>query len=453
MADHHQTTRTPNTDALSRFVLGTRERPLPPDVMNAALFGIVDWFGVALGAEGQEPVAALKRVVQGWQGQGASRILLGGVSSAPGAALVNGTMAHTLDFDDTHVGSIAHLSGPTLAAALAVGNECGASAQEILQAYVTGFEVGGRVGNAGLGVAVNERHIHATGVFGCLGAAAAAAVLYRLDDLGVRRALGLAATQVAGLTGSFGTPAKPFHAGKAAMNGVLAAQMAREGFPAGMDLLETGAGLDRALVQDKSVQVHAVDFSDGWEITRNTFKPYASCLLTHPVIDAGRQLAPELAGRPVAKIQVLVHPLAIQLAGKPAPATPFEGKFSLAFCTALSLCGRTAMQTDFTAASVAEPRLRELLAVVELLPSPEIALTEARLLVMVADGDRLSAHTPLALGNPSRPMSWQDMQAKFTSLVEPVMPGRAGELFSMLSRFDRQQDLPALMAMLGRTKT
>src|SRR5690606_23178069 len=122
------------------------------------------------------------------------------------------------------------------------------------------------LGKGGLGVAVDARHIHSTGVFGRLGAAAAAAVLYRLDEPGIRHAMGLAATQVAGLTGSFGTPGKPFHAGKAGMNGVLAAQLAREGFQGGMRLLENSGGLDLALVQDGSAQTQALDFSDGWEI-------------------------------------------------------------------------------------------------------------------------------------------------------------------------------------------
>jgi 2-methylcitrate dehydratase PrpD len=451
MKDIMKNDKTRNADAVVAFIQSAPTRELPPDVLNAARFGVVDWFGVSLGAADQQAIHALKRVVKGWHAQGSAQILLGETTTAAAAALVNGTMAHCLDFDDTHVGSLAHLSGPTLAAALAAGNECGATASEIMRAFVTGFEVSGRLGKGGLGVAIDGRHIHSTGVFGCLGAAAAAAVLYQLDDLGIRRAMGLAATQVAGLTGSFGTPGKPFHAGKAGMNGVLAAQMAREGFHGGMDLLESGGGLDAALVQDGSVQVAALDFSDGWEITRNTFKPYASCLLTHPVIDAARELKGKLQGRALSNIRIFVHPLAIQLAGKPKPTTPFEGKFSLAFCSALALRGRLATHTDFTPETIADSALQSLVAKAELVPVADMEVTAAELELQIEDGETLHARTPLALGNPGRPMSWDDMRNKFVGLTSPALGEQSEQLFSRLREFDQQDDLGALLRMVART--
>ena len=438
-----------NADAVTGFILSTPKRELPPDVLNAARFGIADWFGVSLGAADQAAIQALKRVVKGWRAQGDAQILLGERTTAAAAALVNGTMAHCLDFDDTHVGSLAHLSGPTFAAALAVGNECGATATEIMRAFVIGFEVSARLGKGGLGVAIDGRHIHSTGVFGCFGAAAAAAVLYRLDDLGIRRAMGLAATQVAGLTGSFGTPGKPFHAGKAGMNGVLAAQMAREGFHGGMNLLESGSGLDSALVQDGSSKVQALDFTDGWEITRNTFKPYASCLLTHPVIDAARELKEKAQGKAIRKIRIYVHSLAIQLAGKPTPTTPFEGKFSLAFCAALGLRGRFANYTDFTPDTIVDPALQALVAVAELVPVADMEVTAAELELDIEGGETLRERTPLALGNPGRPMSWDDMRNKFVSLVTPALDDQSEHLFSCVREFDQQDDMGPLLHMLS----
>jgi 2-methylcitrate dehydratase PrpD len=279
-----------NADAIANFVADASFDRLPGNVVEAARFCLVDWFGVAIGSANEEAIKAVKRVVKGWNATGKAPILLDGESSPAAAALVNGTMAHCLDFDDTHVGSIAHLTGPTWAAAFAVGAHVGASPRDIVAAFISGFEVGGRLGSGGLGVAINERNIHSTGVFGCIGAAIAASILYGLDSDQLKNAIGLASTQAAGLTGSFGTTAKPFHAGKAAFNGVLAAEMAREGFNAATGLVEIDGGLAAALVQDRAVRVSPLDFSDGWEITRNTFKPYASCLLTHPVIDATREL-------------------------------------------------------------------------------------------------------------------------------------------------------------------
>lgn len=426
-----------NAQAIAAFVAGMRERALPDAVLEGARFCIADWYGVALGATGLAPVSAITRVARSWGTQGAAPMLTGGTATPMAAALVNGTMAHCLDFDDTHVGSIAHLSGPTWAAAFAAAMEVGATPEVAMRGFIVGFEVGARLGGGGFGVATNERHIHATGVFGCFGAAAAAAFIYGLDAQQIQAAISLAATQVGGLTASFGTPAKPFHAGKAALNGLLAAQMAREGYAAGMDLVEPDSGLDRALVQDKSFLVQRLDFDEGWEITRNTFKPYASCLLTHPVIDAGKTLAGKVEAAAIRKIRVLVHPLGIQLAGKPTPTTPYEGKFSLAYTAALSLTGRSATQGDFTDAGVNDPSLQALVRKVELVPTPSMALTAATMELDLEDGSTVQAHTPLALGNPGRAMSWDHMRGKFLSLAQPVIGEQPAQaLFAQLRRIE-----------------
>ena len=426
-----------NIDKVADFSLSMMQRPLPDDIVDAGRFCVADWYGAAIGAYDQAPVAALKRTVAAWQTRGASPVLLGQSSSAIAAALVNGTMAHMLDFDDTHVGSISHLSGPAFAAAYAAGTERNRTPEEILRAFIAGFEVGGRIGGNGMGVATNERHFHATGIYGCFGAAIAAALLYDLDASRLKHAIGLAATQAAGLTGSFGTPAKPFHAGKAAMNGILAAQMAREGYPASNEMLESGGPLDRALVQDGSVKIGRFDPDGPWEITRNTFKPYAACLLTHPIIDAGRTMHAKVDLATVKDIRLRVHPLAIQLAGIPQASTPFEGKFSLAFCAVLSLAGKRLNQTDFNADNLNDPIHRQAIGRVTLEPVPSMAKTAGEMEVTLADGRKLTEQTPLALGNPGRPMTWGDLAAKFESLTEPAIGNNAKPLFGLLKGFDR----------------
>jgi 2-methylcitrate dehydratase PrpD len=436
-----------NAAAATKFSIDLMTRTLPNDVVDAARFAMTDWFGVAIGAADQKQVQAFKRAVNKWQSTGNAHILLGGSANAAPAALVNGMMAHCLDFDDTHVRSIAHLSGPIVAASLAVGGETGARPDAILRAFIAGFEVGGRVGGGGFGVAINERHIHSTGVCGCIGAAVAAGLLYGLNGEQLQQAIGLAATQVAGLTGSFGTPAKPFHAGKAAINGVLAAQMAAEGFEGGLDLIEPDSGLDRALVQDQSVRMHDFDFEEGWEITRNTFKPYASCLLTHPVIDAGRRLAASVDLSVIREIKVRVHPLAIQLAGKPDPKTPFEGKFSLAFCAALSLAGRALTQLDFVSETIADEKYRALVQKVVLEPVPQMDKTAAEVEVLDGNGRCHSERTALALGNPGNPMSWDDLKRKFLSLAKPIIKDDAEKLFGLLARFDQLDHVSGVMEL------
>jgi 2-methylcitrate dehydratase PrpD len=440
------TTLTPNAAALADFVVGMRQRSLPPEVEAAARMCLVDWLGVAIAARDEGAARAVRTVVAGW-GSGDAHVLFAPAASAAGAALVNGTMAHCLDFDDTHVGSLAHLSGPSWAAALALGTARKATPDAMIRAFLAGFETGGRLGNGGVGDALNERGLHSTGFIGCVAAAATSSAVLMLDQDGVARTLGAAATQAAGLTASFGTMAKPFHAGKAAFNGVLSAELAAAGFVPAPDLLEPEGGLASALIQDGRTRLPPVTSEMAREVLRNSFKPYASCLLTHPVIDAARELARGLDVTRVERVGVGVHPMAVQLAGKPSPATPLEGKFSIAFCAALGLSGRSASYGDFTPARLSDPALRALLPRVELVTVSDMAKTAAWMEVLMADGTRRRADIALALGNPERPLSWDDMQSKFTGLVEPALGRDAVRLFGAARRFATGDDLAAIVQL------
>ncbi|MDP1603021.1 MAG: MmgE/PrpD family protein [Legionella sp.] len=443
-------TETPNAAAASAYIAGTRTRTMPDDVLDAARMCLVDWFGVAIAARDEGAAQVVRKVAAGRGGP--AQVLFGPPTDEPFAALINGTMAHCLDFDDTHVGSLAHLSGPTWAAALAVGTAIKAEPANMLRGFVTGFEIGARIGRDGFGDALNTRALHSTGFCGCLGAAAAASVLYGLDAEQTANALGAAATQASGLTASFGTMSKPFHAGKAAFNGVLSAQLAKAGFTAAHDLLETTTGLSPALIQDRSRAIAPMTFAaDDWEILQNTFKPYASCLLTHPVIDSARKVRPKLAGRAIETIQVNVHPMAVQLAGNPSPKTPLQGKFSTAYCVALALAGHAAAAPDFSSAHLNDPVLRDLVARVTLNVVPEMSKTAASIAVTLSDGSRVIGETPLALGNPGNPMQWADLEQKFLGLAEPILGRAAEETFRNLLQYGKGGDISAAFDAINQS--
>src|SRR5712671_1557487 len=282
-----------NGPAIAAYIAGAPQRVLPSEVADMARLCLADWLGVAIGAAEEPAGRIVREVAAGWRSEGRATVLFGGTAAAPFAALANGTLAHCLDFDDTYVKAITHTSAPVWAATLALGEEIGADEADLLTAFVAGFETASRLGS-GLGEAVTARGWHSTGVFGRLGAAAASATLLRLDAQQALHALGAAATQTGGLTASFGTMAKPFHAGKAAMDGVVAAQLAAVGFKAATGLFEPGGGLDTALVQDRSATIAPIDLA-GWRIVENSFKPYAACHLTHPAVDAAHVLAPGAA--------------------------------------------------------------------------------------------------------------------------------------------------------------
>lgn len=429
---------TANIDAASRFVAHLRDRDIPQKVIESARKCVVDWFAVAIGAHMEKETVAVRAAARAlWPGEGRALVLLDDPAPPAAAALVNGTLAHWLDYDDTHVGSLAHLSSSILAAAISVGSGRGAGEAEILSAFLAGFEVGARLGGNGLGGALNARGWHSTGVFATLGATAAAAALIGLDEDGIRRALGAAATQTGGLTASFGTMAKPFHAGKAALNAVISAELAAADFVPAVDLLEPGGGLVRALVQDGTVDVSAIAFDENWEITKNTFKPYASCLLTHPVIDAARSLSAAVRGSEVVKAVAVVNPLARQLAGTVRPKTSAEAKFSTAYCAALGLAGHAAIGHDFSPERIEDIELRTLTERVALVVDPNMPKTAARLEVTLAGGDVLRKDITVALGNPENPISWEQIRTKFMVLTEPVLGVRATELFDRLHAFGR----------------
>jgi 2-methylcitrate dehydratase PrpD len=429
---------TPVADSVVQFIMDARTRSYPANVIDAARMCLADWTGVAIGAAGEAPVRLL---LDALHEPGAALLMSGGTASSATAALINGTLAHSLDFDDTHVPSLTHISGPTWAAVLALAPSRGEDS-DLLGAFITGFEVGGRLGSV-VGPALLERGIHATAIIGGIAAVAAGSVLLGLNETQTANALGLAATQAGGLTASFGTMAKPFHAGKAAMNAVIAVQLARNGFTASLETLDQPKGLAGALIQDGSAPFRPIETND-WQILKNTFKPYASCLLTHPSIDCARQIASKLNGGSVERVTATVHPLAVQLAGKPQPHTPLEGKFSLAFCIALGLGGHTVSAADFSKERLQDARIRQIVNCVELKADTSLRETAAHISLTSENGDQRDAEVEFALGNPENPMQWSDMRAKFIALTESRLDSLAEPLFAYLRTNERTSHLAEL---------
>ena len=434
----------PNATALGAFIAASQARELPPEITNAAKLCLADWMSVALGAAlgpaGEPAGKIVREVARGWHGEGRAALLLGGRTAAPMAALVNGTLAHCLDFDDTYVDSITHISAPVWAATLALGTEVGASEQDLLRAFVTGFEVVARVGH-GLGQHLTSRGWHGTGVFGRIGAAAAGAAVLGLDAERAVNAIALGATQAGGFVASFGTMAKPFHAGKAAMDGVIAAQLAAAGLTGAAGLFEPGGGMDNALVQDGAAGFSPVVFSD-WRILRNSFKPYAACHLIHPAIDAARVFWAE-GGAPGAgtKINAAVGALAKQVTGETDgnPGGALAGKFDLRYCVALALHGHDLSAVDFREPWSVAPAIAALAKQVIVTATPEMGFASAALEI----GDR-RVHVKVAKGHPGNPMGWDDMRMKFDGLVTDGLGNRAPALFAALRDFGGGASLPVI---------
>ena len=431
---------SPVADSIVAFIDEAARREYPPEVIDAARQCLVDWTGVAFGGANESAGVLISKTFR--SATGPAFILTGGMADPRTAALINGTCAHCLDFDDTHVGSLSHISGPTWAAILALASgETGAG--DVFASFATGFEVGARLGTA-FGPALLKRGLHATSFVGSIAATAAGCALLKLDENAVRNALGLAATQGGGLTASFGTMAKPFHAGKAAMNAVIAIELARAGFTASHNTFDGPGSLAKAVIQDGS-HAFAPIAGGGWQILQDTFKPYASCLLTHPSIDCARKIHRLLNGDQIERLTAHVHPLAIELAGNANPQTSLEGKFSLGYCIALGLTGRTASAADFDGPAMSDPNVRATMACIELAADSSLRETATRIEVTTRARKVHRVSVEFALGNPENPMRWTDMEAKFVVLAKPRLGSAARRLFQDL-RDATPDTIPAILA-------
>ncbi len=401
----------------------------------AARQALLDWTGVCLGArhEAQARITAL--TARGWSSAGRASMLTGGTAAPMAAAWVNATLSHVLDYDDTHVDSILHGSGPLWAVLLALGQHHDIGEQRLLAAFSVGMQAGARLGMSGLGERLTRHGWHATPVLGPIAAALAGALALDLREDQIAHAMALAAAQAGGLTASFGTMAKPLHAGGAALHAVTAVELAARGGEGALSVLDRPGGLFQTLLQDPELELGGCALDGDWEVARNSFKPYASCQLTHAGIDAARALAGRIAPRDIEQVVVLAHPLALKVAGRSAPSNSNEAKFSLPFCVALGLSGGKAGASDFLPARVQDAALQALASRVSLRADETATRSSVRIRVQPRRGAVLEHAVASCYGSLNHPMRLDDLRAKFMDLAWPVLGGGAEALADELARF------------------
>jgi 2-methylcitrate dehydratase PrpD len=439
--------RTPVADALVDFALGLDLAALPDAVVEAAGLCLTDWVGVAIRGSTEPLAVALDAVVAATGGEPQATVVgRGRRTSALLAALANGAQGHALDFDDTHLASIVHGSAPVVPAVLAIAEWRRRPAGEALAAFVAGFEVETRIGRV-IGPALAQRGWHVTALLGHLGAAVAAGRLLGLSAEQLGRALGIAGTQAAGLEQSLGTMCKPLHPGKAAMNGILAALLAREGFTGPTGILDEPSGLPGTFVGVTDLAPVLEDLGKRFEILDNSTKLYAACHLLHATIDAGRAIRQRAAPAPeaIADVECHVHPLAVKVAAIPAPRTGLEAKFSAAYCAALALTRGDAAESEFLAP---DPALVGLAGRIRPVADATLDIPEARMRVRLHDGRVLDEVVRAARGTPGHPVSRPEVEEKFRRLAGVVLtPAQIGRLLDALRRLPTLPDVGALASL------
>jgi 2-methylcitrate dehydratase PrpD len=423
----------------------------PPQARAGAARALLDTVGVTLAGASQPAARIVQRVIEA-DGSGPCRVLGTTLHASPGnAALANGTAAHALDYDDMCFVSLAHPSAPLVSAALAAAETAGASGPALLDAYVVGFELEGRLGRA-----MNPRHYqrgwHCTSTLGTIGAAAAASRLLGLDAKATGHALAIAASEASGLKENFGTMVKPLHAGLAARNGVLAAQLAKAGMTASAAAIGGPQGFLAAMDSEHAaLDGVAGDLGTRWEIldTGITVKLYPSCAGTHPALDALLDLKrlQGFSGDDVEAVEIGVDPIVATILIYDRPSSGLEGKFSMPFCAAAAVVrGRVGLET-FHPSQIADPAIVAMQARVRMRIDPALdasapPLTQARVTVRLRDGRVLTACANGARGYHDRPASNDELAAKFMSCAtEAMSEAQAVETLAALRDIESASDV------------
>ncbi len=479
--------RTP-VQQLADFAVACRDAGLPEPVREDVVGRVLDVIGNCLAGRAEslgvaDPDQAVLRAVTQWGGLPESGVI-GSAERlpAPSAAFVNGTLAHVLDFDDTHLPSVLHPAASVVPAALAAAEANASSGEQLLAAVAAGVEITNRLGMASYLAPLRnslffEKGFHATSICGTLGAAAAAGLLYGLDAEQIASAMGIAASMGAGVIEANrpGGTVKRSHCGWAAHGGVTAAVLAREGVTGPPTVLEGRFGFFAAYL-DGTYDAEAMlgELGDRWELLRTVYKPYPSNHFTHPGIDCA--LALRAHGLDPSSIQwvelgvaaPVLRTIAEPREDKLRPRSAYHAKFSGPFTVARALLGGGGLGLyldDFTDATYTDPKVLELASRVRCVADERASeifprAFAANLRIQTSDGQLLEHRVDSSRGGPEHPLSHADLLVKFRlnagralptvqveSLVEAVerllAGGTAGDLVALTRTTEPATATPA----------
>ncbi len=453
MARNTQVAADPNappiTQILARFVATHPSRGWSDAVDHEAHRTFMNWIGCAVGAARHEAAESALAAVRMLEPAAQATVLgRGDRIDMASAALINGITSHTFDYDDTHLKTIIHPAGPVASAVLALGEHTGASGRQLIDALVLGIDVSCRIGNV-MYPDHYDRGWHITGSTGMLGAAAGCARLLGLDAQRTAMALGIAASQPVGMREQFGTMTKPFHPGAAARAGLMAALLAKNGFTASPKALEAPRGMIQTVSAKCDWREATDELGQRFEISFNSYKPFACGIVIHPSIDACVQLR-EQGVRPeqVARIELKVHSLVLELTGKKTPADGLQAKFSVYHGCAAGLTFGRAAEDEFSDAVVNRPDLVALRAKVVATVDDAIGEASADVTAVLNDGRRVHVFVEHAIGSLQKPMTDAQLEGKFHGLADPVLGAApTARLIEACWKVGTAPDLKAITAL------
>ena len=452
---------SPSANTLAGFAHGLTPPRIPAAVRDSVALRVLDTLGCALAAADADWAHTVLAPVSAW-GHGGRSSVAGRAPrvAAPMAALANGTLAHGLDFDDTHAPSITHASAVVLPAVLALGEERGLPGGEVIAAAVAGYETITRLGMAAPG-AFHARGWHATPACGAFAAALAAGRCLALREEALASAVGIAASCASGLLEFLedGSSVKRLHPGWAAHAGVLAAALAGGGMTGPPTGLEGRFGFFRAALGEAPDLVPLLDtLGTRWETLEIGFKPYPCCHYNHAYVDAARRLreAHRLDAAAIDSIECRVPAGEVPIvcepaAAKAAPRTDYDAKFSLPFSVAAALLDGQVGVGTFSAARLADPALLRLAARVTYSVDPESPFPRTfpgHVIVRLDDGRTFEAREASNRGGPEAPLPVEALVEKFRDNAARALPeAQVRALEKSALGLEGLDDVGALMAL------
>lgn len=436
------------TSVVAELAANVRYEDLPADVVLLAKECLLDWLGVTI-AGASEPLSRILQDEMLEQGGNAQATIVGTElrGTIQQAALVNGAASHALDYDDVHQAMSGHPTVPVAPGLLALAEWRRSSPRAFIAAFVAGFETECRIG-----LLVNPGHYaegwHATGTLGTFGSAAACAHLQGLDAEAMRTVIGIAAAQAAGLKSMFGTMCKPFHAGKAAANGLMAATLAARGFTSNPESLETHQGFAATHGPTFDPARAMAGPANGYFIRGVLFKYHAACYGTHSSIESLLRIKETHRVTPeqVSAVHLRVPTGALSMCNIQEPTTALEGKFSLRFTSALALGHGDTSELAFTDERTADPLLVSLRDRVQV--EGDAVAGGTQVTVTLTDGrvlrEAVDVNTPATDLEPQ----WERLAAKFRGLATPVIGAAAtGALVDAVRGLEELPSMDALVRL------
>ena len=454
--DHKSTADNDGADsptaAIAAWIAGVDSDAFGERPVRWAKHALLDWLGVTL-AGSHDPLVDILVSDAIAEGETGKAQLIGREECVTPsfAAMINGAASHALDYDDVNKRLHGHPTVPVVPALLAVAQQKAISGRAVIDAFIVGYEVECLIGEM-MGMAHYDHGWHATATIGAFGAAAGSARLLGLDAEKTAMALGIAATQAAGLKSMFGTMCKPLHAGKAAMNGLMAARWAARGFVSRADALECSQGF--GLTQSTEFRVLPIrpDADAPFAIEENLFKYHAACYLTHSSIEAVRCLIRRhrFTAADVRRLRTRVNAGHRRVCDIPEPATGLQVKFSIRHCIAMALSGDDTGAMEIYSDELARrPDLVALRRKVEVEDKIHESRHAAEIVIDLADGRSLVEYVDV--GVPADDLDAQEARlvAKFARLAEPVIGrDRAAQTVDQVMALDDANDVLALMAAM-----